>query len=315
MGQTPNLAIPYPEQSDPPDGAGQMQALATRVDNIVLGQVIADAKGDLLVGTGPDLIARLPVGADGAQLVADSAQTAGIKWLPLPTGGYVPVSLVDAKGDLLVGTADNAIARLGVGANGTVLAADSTQASGLTWRTVAGAGPTFTYGTTPPASPNDGDMWIFPADATNGVNWQFRYDAGSASASKWEYVGGPPLLSAVGATETTATASAWTNVATPGPIVTIPRAGDYMLQIQAMLFKTAADTNVQVAVGVGDFTATLFSVIGSVYASGAVVFPNATQRVAGIAASAALRLKYWQTAAGTMSVGNRTLLVTPVRVS
>lgn len=32
MGATTNYGIPYPELSDPPDGAGQMKALATSVD-------------------------------------------------------------------------------------------------------------------------------------------------------------------------------------------------------------------------------------------------------------------------------------------
>jgi len=40
---------------------------------------------------------------------------------------------IDAKGDLIGGTADNAFARLAVGANNTVLTADSTTATGLKW--------------------------------------------------------------------------------------------------------------------------------------------------------------------------------------
>jgi len=40
---------------------------------------------------------------------------------------------IDAKGDLIGGTADNAFARLAVGANATVLTADSTTATGLNW--------------------------------------------------------------------------------------------------------------------------------------------------------------------------------------
>lgn len=47
----------------------------------------------------------------------------------------VPKTLVDAKGDLLVGTADNVVARQAVGANDTVLTADSAQASGVKWQT------------------------------------------------------------------------------------------------------------------------------------------------------------------------------------
>ena len=45
-----------------------------------------------------------------------------------------------AKGDLAVGTGAGAASRLAVGANGTVLIADSTQATGVRWGTVAGSG-------------------------------------------------------------------------------------------------------------------------------------------------------------------------------
>ena len=41
--------------------------------------------------------------------------------------------IVDAKGDLLVGTADNAVSRLGVGQNNYILTADSTETSGIKW--------------------------------------------------------------------------------------------------------------------------------------------------------------------------------------
>ena len=45
----------------------------------------------------------------------------------------VQVTTVDTKGDLLAGTADNTIGKLGAGANGRVLIADSAQATGLRW--------------------------------------------------------------------------------------------------------------------------------------------------------------------------------------
>ena len=44
-----------------------------------------------------------------------------------------------AKGDLVAGSATNDAAVLGVGANNTVLTADSTEATGLKWATPAGA--------------------------------------------------------------------------------------------------------------------------------------------------------------------------------
>lgn len=45
----------------------------------------------------------------------------------------VPKVLVDSKGDIFVATADNVVARLAVGANDTVLTADSAQSGGVKW--------------------------------------------------------------------------------------------------------------------------------------------------------------------------------------
>jgi hypothetical protein len=58
------------------------------------------------------------------------------------------ISTVDAKGDLLAGTADNTVARLAVGANDTVLTADSTAATGLKWATPSSGGYTLLSTTT-----------------------------------------------------------------------------------------------------------------------------------------------------------------------
>jgi hypothetical protein len=49
----------------------------------------------------------------------------------------VPKVLVDSKGDIFVATADNVVARLGVGANDTVLTADSNYSGGVKWALVA----------------------------------------------------------------------------------------------------------------------------------------------------------------------------------
>ena len=56
--------------------------------------------------------------------------------LPSPGAG-IPTSTVTAKGDLIAGTANNAVSRLAVGADGTTLVADSTQSTGLKWGAAA----------------------------------------------------------------------------------------------------------------------------------------------------------------------------------
>jgi hypothetical protein len=50
--------------------------------------------------------------------------------------------LVDAKGDLLVASADNTVTRLAVGTNDFVLTADSAEATGVKWAAASGGGGT-----------------------------------------------------------------------------------------------------------------------------------------------------------------------------
>lgn len=83
---------------------------------------------------------------------APSSPTAGTLWFNSTSGatfiyygsvwvevGVAPfdqlLSTLDAKGDLLVGTADNTVTKLAAGSNNQVLTVDSTTASGLKWST------------------------------------------------------------------------------------------------------------------------------------------------------------------------------------
>ena len=62
-------------------------------------------------------------------------------------------TIVDAKGDIIAATAADTVARLAVGANDTVLTADSSTATGLKWATPAAGGMTLlTTGTLSGAS-------------------------------------------------------------------------------------------------------------------------------------------------------------------
>jgi hypothetical protein len=54
-------------------------------------------------------------------------------------------------------------------------------------------------GTSFPASPFDGQEFSLVVDATNGVVWRFKYNAGSASAFKWEFIGGGAIVQNVSA--------------------------------------------------------------------------------------------------------------------
>ena len=80
-------------------------------------------------------------------------------WYPIGTGTHshsdyitaasaINPTIVDAKGDIIAATAADTVARLGVGANDTVLTADSTTSTGLKWATPAAGSMTLLSTTT-----------------------------------------------------------------------------------------------------------------------------------------------------------------------
>lgn len=73
--------------------------------------------------------ARLGTGAANATTFLRGDQT----WAAAGGSETLPASIIDAKGDVIVGTAADTAARLAVGADGQVLTADSTQTAGVKW--------------------------------------------------------------------------------------------------------------------------------------------------------------------------------------
>ena len=95
------------------------------------------------------------------------------------------------------------------------------------WVDTSSAGDT-SYVSALPGSPYDGQVIRFQnaAMATDGIVWTFRYNAASASAYKWEFIGGPPWTEEVDTSETTA-AGPWQILTTPGPKLPVPLNGEY----------------------------------------------------------------------------------------
>ena len=103
-----------------------------------LGTAAATAATDYATaaqGAKADTALQVTGTPDDGDLVSwdDAAQ----EWVPIPAGsigGAIPESVVDAKGDLILGTAADTVARLPVGAtNGHVLTVDSAETAGVKW--------------------------------------------------------------------------------------------------------------------------------------------------------------------------------------
>lgn len=93
------------------------------------------------IGDGATVWSSLPYPATGtitgvtAGTGLAGGGTGGVVTLDLDTTAVVSPGVVDAAGDLVIGTAADTVGRLGVGTNGQVLTADSTATNGLSWKT------------------------------------------------------------------------------------------------------------------------------------------------------------------------------------
>lgn len=84
-----------------------------------------------------------------------------------------------------------------------------------------------------PSSPSDGQEVYYQstAMATDGVVWHLRYRAAAAGSYKWEYIGGGPQVNSSNVQQSLTIASASVHQTyTSGPTLTLPLAGDYMIQ-------------------------------------------------------------------------------------
>lgn len=113
--------------------------------------------------------------------------------------GAIAKSLVDAKGDLIVATADNTPARLAVGAtNGHVLTVDSGETAGVKWAAAAGGGSMTLLSTTSLSSSstsvsitNTGNLglYITITDFSMSGNDQLRFRLNSDTGSNYRWTG------------------------------------------------------------------------------------------------------------------------------
>ena len=109
---TPNFGWSVPTSTDlVKDGATAIETLGDSID-----ASLVDLKG----------------GTTGQALVKNSNTDMDFVWSSID-----PLTILDAKGDLISATAADTPARLAVGTNGHVLTADSTQATGLKWAAAA----------------------------------------------------------------------------------------------------------------------------------------------------------------------------------
>jgi hypothetical protein len=110
------------------------------------GDITGITAGTGLTGGGTTGAVTLAI--DSTVTTLTGTQTLTNKTLTSPVLTTPSISNIDAKGDLLAGTADNTIGRVAVGANGSVLTADSAEATGMKWAASSAGGMTLLSTTT-----------------------------------------------------------------------------------------------------------------------------------------------------------------------
>jgi hypothetical protein len=163
----------------------------------------------------------------------------------------------------------------------------------------------------PPGSPVDGQLFDFVADAANGVVWTLRYRAASASAYKWEFVGGPPLRSEIETSQSTPSGT-YVDLATVGPTLTVPRAGDYDVTVGCSSGNSAGQWT-SMSYQVGAVAAVDIDACGT--AGPAVSTGFRERRKTALAAATLITAKYRVGGSGTATFEGRMLEMKPVRLS
>jgi hypothetical protein len=148
----------------------------------------------------------------------------------------------------------------------------------------------------------------------SSYTWRLRFTT-LTTGNRWDFLGGTPARAAVAAAETTTTIGSYVNLATLGPRFTIPFAGDYLVRFGCTVIDSAADSQINLGVGVGDFTAPLAEARGHISAANYHQTIIGEAQLNGLGAGAEVRAKYQHAIAGTLTVRDRWLAVTPIHLA
>lgn len=157
------------------------------------------------------------------------------------------------------------------------------------------------------------DEVYLEVDATNGVQWHLAYESGEPTY-KWRFLGGPPLYFEVAASESTASAP-FVALATSGPSIPLPRAGDYDVVIGSYL-QPSATSSASMSYDIGGTGAVTADQIETQGAGGGAANVGNYSRKRRKAALTAVTLtaKYGSSAGQTNTFKNRWMEVVPVRL-
>jgi len=179
--------------------------------------------------------------------------------------------------------------------------------------TIASSSSAPTYQTTLPGAPTDGQETIL-VDSTTAptYSWLLRYNS---TLAKWEFIGGRPAFAEVATSETTSSAT-YTALATAGPSIVLPVAGDYLVAIGAKSQPSTTSTTARMSYDIGGTGAVDVDAYEASWGTaGDPPLVNGTfQRVKTGLSAVTLTAKYRNSTATTATFAKRWMSVYPVKL-
>jgi len=182
--------------------------------------------------------------------------------------------------------------------------------------TGAPGAPLPSYGTTFPTAPAHGDEHVLVDSLTNpSYQWRFRYNANSTSTYKWEFIGGTTLYAGIDPSEGTTTVSTWLDLATVGPRVILPSAGEYSAWCSSNAYHSVGGSACWIGISNGANNPQNQLPYTLSTANQGFIVSIAGSRITVSAAGGDIRMRYYNQNAGTANWQYRRLSVQPIRVA
>jgi hypothetical protein len=151
-------------------------AVPTSTDLVKDGAVAIETLGDSIDAS----LVDLKGGTTGQVLAKASNTDMDFSWVTDATG--IPATIFDAKGDIIAATAADTASRLAVGANNTVLTADSSTATGLKWAAPAASASGLTLIKAQTVGSAVSSVEVTSAFSATYDNYLITYTGGAGSA-------------------------------------------------------------------------------------------------------------------------------------